>query len=70
MINQTENLFNLVRTLSLNQENLDKKQLRFNEIVEVSQLFYNNPEDRVKELIESCKKGSSLYEKITQCGTP
>lgn len=40
----------------------DKKQLRFNEIVEAAQAFYPASVDEgVRELVEACDKSSRLY---------
>ncbi|GGE30373.1 hypothetical protein GCM10011360_17990 [Primorskyibacter flagellatus] len=41
----------------------DRKQLRFNEIVETAKTFYNDPAEGVKEMIEACDKNSPLYVK-------
>jgi hypothetical protein len=40
----------------------DRKQLRFNEIVEVAEAFYPNaPQEGVRELVAACDRGSDLY---------
>ena len=39
----------------------DKKQLKFNDIVNAARRFYNDPDYGVRELVESCDKTSLLY---------
>ena len=54
-------LHSVARIASIGRD-IDKKQLRFNEIVATAKLFYpNDPVEGVKELVESCDRTSPLY---------
>jgi len=54
-------LYTLARSLAANAEAFDKKQLRFNDIVETAKRFYNDPAEGVIELTDSCRPDSPLY---------
>lgn len=60
---EAEELHKVAREAAEEYEDLDKKQLRFNDIVETAIKFYNNPEDGVRELVDACSKQSPLYVK-------
>ena len=46
----------LARQIAVGLKEPDKKQLRFNEIVNAAQRFYNDPVAGVRELVLSCDK--------------
>lgn len=56
-----EELHSYARELVAAIGDVDKKQLRYNDIVTCAKVFYNNPKDGVRELIVSCSKGDPLY---------
>lgn len=62
-MSEDERLFSYLRELLARHHNqeFDKKQLRFNEIVLCAKTFYNNPMEGVKELVESCMTHTTLY---------
>ena len=50
------------RTCAETITDLDRKQLRFNEIIAAAMRFYpNDPYSGVRELVKSCDRSSSLY---------
>lgn len=51
-----EKLHALARKHAEGLLNVDKKQLRYNDIVETAIVFYDNPYMGVKELVEACDK--------------
>jgi hypothetical protein len=59
-----EELQSLARKVTESLDNIDKKQLRYNDIVRVATLFYpSNPTEGVIELTQSCAVDSHLYVK-------
>ena len=56
-------LHTYAREVSEKLNNPDKKQLRYNDIVDTAKIFYNDPFEGVKELVSSCDKESTLYSK-------
>lgn len=62
-------LHQLARLYAAQIEHLDKKQLRFNDIVGAAQHFYNDASEGVLELIMSCGRGSPLYVPTAAMGT-
>lgn len=57
-----EELFKLIRSLAEgSNRDLDRQQLKYNEIVNTAKLFYPSPVDVVIELFQSCIKDSPLY---------
>ena len=57
-----DHLQGVARGLAQEISGLDKKQLRFNEIVLVARSHYpSDPEEGVRELVESCRIGDALY---------
>ena len=55
-------LHKYAREVTETLEDLDKKHLRFNDIVSTALKFYGpNPFGGVKELVESCDRNSCLY---------
>lgn len=59
-----ELLHGLARALAGRMHDVDKKQLRFTEIVACAKMFYpRSPYAGVAELINSCSKSSPLYVK-------
>ena len=58
----TEELHAYAREVASSLRDPDKKQLRFNDIVEVAQAFYPaDPRGGVRELVLACDRASSLY---------
>jgi len=57
-----EELHHIAREVAANLTDVDKKQLRFNEIVDCAKGFYPAAVSRgVEELVESCCRTSVLY---------
>ncbi|MBQ2263260.1 MAG: hypothetical protein II336_18100 [Loktanella sp.] len=54
-------LHDLARAVAADLSDIDRKQLRFNEIVETAKLFYGAPEAGVRELTQACDRNSPLY---------
>lgn len=59
----SEELHILAREEAARLNDGDKKQLRFNEIVECAIAFYRDPKAGVSELVQSCDRSSPLYVK-------
>lgn len=61
MMPTDETLHAFARFVAGRLADLDKKQLRFNEIVEVAKLFYaNDPIGGVFELVQSCDRADPV----------
>lgn len=59
-----DKLHAIARDTAATIQNIDRKQLRFNDIVDVAVLYYSNcPEAGVKELVQACDRDSQLYVK-------
>lgn len=55
-----EHLHVLAREIAGTLVEPDRKQLRFNEIVEASKRFYVSPEEGVRELVSACDKSRAF----------
>lgn len=56
-----EELHILARQVASSLDQPDKKQLKFNEIVNTAIEFYNDPREGVIELVRSCNKSDENY---------
>jgi hypothetical protein len=58
----TDHLQDVAREHAGRFDDIDRKQLRFNEIVDAARLFYPGCEaDGVLEMVDACSKSSALY---------
>ena len=56
-----EELHHAAREIAQCLTDPDRKQLRFNDIVETAKVFYNDPLHGVRELVKSCDRRDEMY---------